>query len=165
ISPPPHHDIYSIEDLAQLIFDLKNANRKARISVKLVSKAGVGTIAAGVVKAKADVVLISGHDGGTGASPISSIRHTGLPWELGLAESHQTLVKNKLRSRVVLQTDGQLKTGRDVAIATLLGAEEWGVATAALVVEGCIMMRKCHLNTCPVTFAHHDTTFYHQSGC
>ena len=149
ISPPPHHDIYSIEDLAQLIFDLKNANRKARINVKLVSKAGVGTIAAGVAKAKSDVILISGHDGGTGASPISSIRHTGLPWELGLAESHQTLVKNKLRSRVVLQTDGQLKTGRDIAIATLLGAEEWGVATAALVVEGCIMMRKCHLNTCP----------------
>jgi len=156
ISPPPHHDIYSIEDLAQLIFDLKNANRKARINVKLVSKAGVGTIAAGVAKAKSDVILISGHDGGTGASPISSIRHTGLPWELGLAESHQTLVKNKLRSRVVLQTDGQLKTGRDVAIATLLGAEEWGVATAALVVEGCIMMRKCHLNTCPVGVATQD---------
>jgi glutamate synthase (NADPH) large chain len=156
ISPPPHHDIYSIEDLAQLIFDLKNSNRDARINVKLVSKAGVGTIAAGVAKAKSDVILISGHDGGTGASPISSIRHTGLPWELGLAESHQTLVKNKLRSRVVLQTDGQLKTGRDVAIATLLGAEEWGVATAALVVEGCIMMRKCHLNTCPVGVATQD---------
>jgi glutamate synthase (NADPH) large chain len=156
ISPPPHHDIYSIEDLAQLIFDLKNSNRKARISVKLVSKAGVGTIAAGVAKAKSDVILISGHDGGTGASPISSIRHAGLPWELGLAESHQTLVKNKLRSRVVLQTDGQLKTGRDVAIATLLGAEEWGVATAALVVEGCVMMRKCHLNTCPVGVATQD---------
>jgi glutamate synthase (NADPH/NADH) large chain len=156
ISPPPHHDIYSIEDLAQLIFDLKNANRNARINVKLVSKAGVGTIAAGVAKAKSDVILISGHDGGTGASPISSIRHTGLPWELGLAESHQTLVKNKLRSRVVLQTDGQLKTGRDIAIATLLGAEEWGVATAALVVEGCIMMRKCHLNTCPVGVATQD---------
>src|SRR6185312_9474386 len=153
ISPPPHHDIYSIEDLAQLIFDLKNANRKARISVKLVSKAGVGTIAAGVAKAKSDVILISGHDGGTGASPMSSIRHAGLPWELGLAESQQTLVKNKLRSRVVLQTDGQLKTGRDIAIATLLGAEEWGVATAALIVEGCIMMRKCHLNTCPVGVA------------
>ena len=153
ISPPPHHDIYSIEDLAQLIFDLKNANRKARINVKLVSKAGVGTIAAGVAKAKADVILISGHDGGTGASPVSSIKHAGLPWELGLAETHQTLVKNKLRSRVVLQTDGQLKTGRDIAIATLLGAEEWGVATAALVVEGCIMMRKCHLNTCPVGVA------------
>lgn len=156
ISPPPHHDIYSIEDLAQLIFDLKNANRKARISVKLVSKAGVGTIAAGVAKAKADVVLVSGHDGGTGASPVSSIRHAGLPWELGLAEAQQTLVKNKLRSRVVLQTDGQLKTGRDIAIATLLGAEEWGVATAALVVEGCIMMRKCHLNTCPVGVATQD---------
>jgi glutamate synthase (NADPH/NADH) large chain len=153
ISPPPHHDIYSIEDLAQLIFDLKNANRHARISVKLVSKAGVGTIAAGVAKAKADVVLISGQDGGTGASPISSIRHAGLPWELGLAETHQTLVKNGLRNRIVLQTDGQLKTGRDIAIATLLGAEEWGVATAALVVEGCIMMRKCHLNTCPVGVA------------
>jgi glutamate synthase (NADPH/NADH) large chain len=153
ISPPPHHDIYSIEDLAQLIFDLKNANRQARINVKLVSKAGVGTIAAGVTKAKADVVLISGHDGGTGASPMSSIKHAGLPWELGLAETHQTLVKNKLRSRVVVQTDGQLKTGRDIAIATLLGAEEWGVATAALIVEGCIMMRKCHLNTCPVGVA------------
>ena len=156
ISPPPHHDIYSIEDLAQLIFDLKNANRAARISVKLVSKAGVGTIAAGVVKAKADVVLISGHDGGTGASPISSIKHAGLPWELGLAETHQTLVKNKLRSRVVVQTDGQLRTGKDIAIATLLGAEEWGIATAALIVEGCIMMRKCHLNTCPVGIATQD---------
>jgi glutamate synthase (NADPH/NADH) large chain len=156
ISPPPHHDIYSIEDLAQLIFDLKNANRGARINVKLVSKAGVGTIAAGVAKAKADVVLISGHDGGTGASPISSIKHAGLPWELGLAESHQTLVRNKLRSRVVLQADGQMKTGRDIAIATLLGAEEWGVATAALIVEGCIMMRKCHLNTCPVGVATQD---------
>jgi glutamate synthase (NADPH/NADH) large chain len=154
ISPPPHHDIYSIEDLAQLIFDLKNANRYARISVKLVAKAGVGTIAAGVTKAKADAVLISGYDGGTGASPISSIRHAGLPWELGLAEAHQTLVSNKLRGRVVLQTDGQLKTGRDIVIAALLGAEEWGVATAALVAEGCIMMRKCHLNTCPVGVAH-----------
>jgi len=156
ISPPPHHDIYSIEDLAQLIFDLKNSNRAARISVKLVSKAGVGTIAAGVAKAKSDVILVSGFDGGTGASPISSIKHAGLPWELGLAESHQTLVKNKLRSRVVLQTDGQLKTGRDIAVATLLGAEEWGVATAALVTEGCIMMRKCHLNTCPVGVATQD---------
>ncbi|MCX8019731.1 MAG: glutamate synthase large subunit [Chitinophagaceae bacterium] len=156
ISPPPHHDIYSIEDLAQLIFDLKNANRHARISVKLVSKAGVGTIAAGVAKAKADVILISGHDGGTGASPISSIRHAGLPWELGLAETHQTLVRNKLRSRVVLQADGQIRTGRDIAIATLLGAEEWGIATAALVAEGCIMMRKCHLNTCPVGIATQD---------
>ncbi len=156
ISPPPHHDIYSIEDLAQLIFDLKNANRTARINVKLVSKAGVGTIAAGVTKAKADVVLIAGFDGGTGASPISSIKHAGLPWELGLAEAHQTLVKNKLRSRVVVQADGQMKTGRDIAIAALLGAEEWGVATAALIVEGCIMMRKCHLNTCPVGVATQD---------
>jgi glutamate synthase (NADPH) large chain len=156
ISPPPHHDIYSIEDLAQLIFDLKNSNRNARISVKLVSKAGVGTIAAGVTKAKADVVLIAGHDGGTGASPVSSIRHAGLPWELGLAETHQTLVKNKLRSRVVVQADGQMKTGRDIAVAALLGAEEWGIATAALVVEGCILMRKCHLNTCPVGVATQD---------
>jgi glutamate synthase (NADPH/NADH) large chain len=156
ISPPPHHDIYSIEDLAQLIFDLKNANRAARINVKLVSKAGVGTIAAGVAKAHADVILIAGYDGGTGASPISSIKHAGLPWELGLAEAHQTLVRNKLRSRVVLQTDGQLKTGRDIAIAALMGAEEWGVATAALVAGGCIMMRKCHLNTCPVGVATQD---------
>jgi len=156
ISPPPHHDIYSIEDLAQLIFDLKNANRSARINVKLVSKAGVGTIAAGVAKAKADVILISGHDGGTGASPVSSIKHAGLPWELGLAEAHQTLVRNRLRSRVTLQADGQMKTGRDIAIAALLGAEEWGVATAALVVEGCILMRKCHLNTCPVGVATQD---------
>ena len=156
ISPPPHHDIYSIEDLSQLIFDLKNANRSARINVKLVSKAGVGTIAAGVTKAKADVVLIAGFDGGTGASPISSIKHAGLPWELGLAETHQTLVKNKLRSRVTVQSDGQMKTGRDIAIAALLGAEEWGVATAALIVEGCIMMRKCHMNTCPVGVATQD---------
>ncbi|MEM9525328.1 MAG: glutamate synthase large subunit [Bacteroidota bacterium] len=153
ISPPPHHDIYSIEDLAQLIYDLKNANRKARINVKLVSKAGVGIIASGVAKAKADAILISGHDGGTGASPLSSIRHAGLPWELGLAETHQTLVRNKLRDRVVVQTDGQIRTGRDLVIATLLGAEEYGVATAALVVEGCIMMRKCHVNTCPVGIA------------
>ncbi|MGZ3754621.1 MAG: glutamate synthase large subunit [Mucilaginibacter sp.] len=156
ISPPPHHDIYSIEDLAQLIFDLKNANRAARINVKLVSKAGVGTIAAGVAKAHADVILIAGYDGGTGASPLSSVKHAGLPWELGLAEAHQTLVRNKLRSRVVLQTDGQLKTGRDLAIAALMGAEEWGVATAALVAGGCIMMRKCHLNTCPVGVATQD---------
>lgn len=156
ISPPPHHDIYSIEDLAQLIFDLKNANRAARINVKLVSKSGVGTIAAGVAKAHADVILIAGYDGGTGASPISSVKHAGLPWELGLAEAHQTLVRNKLRSRVVLQTDGQLKTGRDLAIAALMGAEEWGVATAALVAGGCIMMRKCHLNTCPVGVATQD---------
>jgi len=156
ISPPPHHDIYSIEDLKQLIFDLKNANRAARINVKLVSKAGVGTIAAGVAKAHADVILIAGYDGGTGASPISSIKHAGLPWELGLAEAHQTLVKNRLRSRVVLQADGQMKTAKDIAIATLLGAEEWGVATAALVAGGCIMMRKCHLNTCPVGVATQD---------
>lgn len=153
ISPPPHHDIYSIEDLAQLIYDLKRANRKARINVKLVSEAGVGTIASGVAKAKADVVLISGHDGGTGASPISSIQHAGLPWELGLAEAHQTLLRNKLRNRITVQADGQIRTGQDLAIATLLGAEEWGIATAALVVEGCIMMRKCHLNTCPVGVA------------
>lgn len=156
ISPPPHHDIYSIEDLKQLIFDLKNANRAARINVKLVSKAGVGTIAAGVAKAHADVILIAGYDGGTGASPVSSIKHAGLPWELGLAEAHQTLVKNQLRSRVVLQADGQMKTARDIAVATLLGAEEWGVATAALVAGGCIMMRKCHLNTCPVGVATQD---------
>ncbi len=156
ISPPPHHDIYSIEDLAQLIFDLKNANRAARINVKLVSKAGVGTIAAGVAKAHADVILIAGYDGGTGASPLSSVKHAGLPWELGLAEAHQTLVQNRLRSRIVLQADGQMKTGRDLVIATLLGAEEWGVATAALIAGGCIMMRKCHLNTCPVGVATQD---------
>ncbi len=153
ISPPPHHDIYSIEDLAQLIFDLKNSNRDARINVKLVSETGVGTVAAGVCKAKADAVLISGFDGGTGASPLSSIKHAGLPWELGLAETHQTLVRNRLRNRIVVQADGQMKTSRDLAIATLLGAEEWGVATMALVVEGCIMMRKCHINTCPVGVA------------
>ncbi len=153
ISPPPHHDIYSIEDLAQLIFDLKNANPRARINVKLVSKAGVGIIASGVAKAHADAILISGHDGGTGASPLTSIRHAGLPWELGLAETHQTLVRNRLRDRVVLQTDGKILTGRDLAIATLLGAEEWGIATGALIAEGCIMMRKCHLNTCPVGIA------------
>ena len=158
ISPPPHHDIYSIEDLAQLIYDLKNANRTGRVNVKLVSEAGVGTIASGVAKAKADVVLIAGYDGGTGASPISSIRHTGLPWELGLAETHQTLLKNGLRNRIVVQADGQMKTPRDIAIATLLGAEEWGVATAALVVEGCIMMRKCHQNTCPVGIATQNKT-------
>ncbi len=156
ISPPPHHDIYSIEDLAQLIFDLKNANRKARISVKLVAKTGVGVIASGVTKAHADHILISGYDGGTGASPLSSIRHAGLPWEIGLSETHQTLVKNGVRDRVVLQTDGQIRTGRDLAIATMLGAEEWGIATAALVVEGCILMRKCHLNTCPVGIATQD---------
>ena len=156
ISPPPHHDIYSIEDIAQLIHDLKNANREARISVKLVSEIGVGTIAAGVTKAKTDHLVISGHDGGTGASPLTSIKHAGLPWELGIAETHQTLVMNNLRSRVVLQTDGQLKTGRDIAIATLLGAEEYGFATAPLITLGCIMMRKCHLNTCPVGIATQD---------
>ena len=153
ISPPPHHDIYSIEDLAELIHDLKNANTKARISVKLVAEVGVGTIAAGVAKAKADLVLISGYDGGTGASPQTSIKHAGLPWELGLAEAHQTLVLNNLRSRITVETDGQLKTGRDVVIATLLGAEEFGFATAPLVSLGCIMMRVCHLNTCPVGIA------------
>jgi len=156
ISPPPHHDIYSIEDIAQLIHDLKNANRDARISVKLVSEIGLGTIAAGVTKAKADHLVISGHDGGTGASPLTSIKHAGLPWELGLAETHQTLVMNNLRSRVTLQTDGQLKTGRDIAIAALLGAEEFGFATAPLITLGCIMMRKCHLNTCPVGIATQD---------
>ena len=156
ISPPPHHDIYSIEDLKQLIHDLKNSNPNARINTKLVSEVGVGTIAAGVAKAYSDVVLISGFDGGTGASPQTSIKHAGLPWELGLAETHQTLVKNGLRGRIVVQTDGQLRTGRDLAIATLLGAEEWGIATSALVVEGCIMMRKCHLNTCPVGIATQD---------
>lgn len=156
ISPPPHHDIYSIEDLAELIHDLKNANRKARISVKLVSEVGVGTIAAGVAKAHADVVLISGFDGGTGASPQTSIKHAGLPWELGLAETHQTLVLNNLRSRIVVETDGQMKTGRDVVIAALLGAEEFGFATAPLVTLGCIMMRVCHLNTCPVGVATQD---------
>jgi len=153
ISPPPHHDIYSIEDLAQLIHDLKNANHRARISVKLVSEIGVGTIAAGVAKGHADVVLISGHDGGTGASPQTSIKHAGLPWELGLAETHQTLVLNNLRSRIAVETDGQLKTGRDVVIAALLGAEEFGFATTALVSLGCIMMRVCHLDTCPVGVA------------
>ncbi|MBB5895627.1 glutamate synthase large subunit [Kutzneria kofuensis] len=153
ISPPPHHDIYSIEDLAQLIHDLKNANPAARIHVKLVSEVGVGTVAAGVSKAHADVVLISGHDGGTGASPLSSIKHAGAPWELGLAETQQTLLANRLRDRIVVQTDGQLKTGRDVVIAALLGAEEFGFATAPLVVSGCVMMRVCHLDTCPVGVA------------
>jgi len=156
ISPPPHHDIYSIEDIAQLIHDLKNSNPSARISVKLVAEIGVGTIAAGVTKAKADHLVIAGHDGGTGASPLTSIKHAGLPWELGVAETHQTLVMNNLRSRVVLQTDGQLKTGRDVVIAALLGAEEFGFSTAPLIALGCIMMRKCHLNTCPVGIATQD---------
>jgi glutamate synthase (NADPH/NADH) large chain len=153
ISPPPHHDIYSIEDLAQLIHDLKNANPRARISVKLVAEVGVGTIAAGVAKAHADLVLISGHDGGTGASPLTSVKHAGAPWELGLAETHQVLVLNNLRSRIVVETDGQLKTGRDVIVAALLGAEEYGFSTAPLVAVGCIMMRVCHLNTCPVGVA------------
>jgi glutamate synthase domain-containing protein 3 len=156
ISPPPHHDIYSIEDLAQLIYDLKNVNPQARISVKLVAEVGVGTVAAGVAKAHADVVLISGHDGGTGASPLTSIKHAGIPWELGLAETQQVLVLNDLRSRVRVQTDGKLQSGRDVVIAALLGAEEFGFATAPLVAMGCIMMRKCHLNTCPVGIATQD---------
>ncbi|HET9958766.1 MAG TPA: glutamate synthase large subunit [Polyangiaceae bacterium] len=156
ISPPPHHDIYSIEDLAQLIFDLKMVNPRARISVKLVAEAGVGTVAAGVAKAHADVILISGFDGGTGASPLTSIKHAGVPWEMGIAETHQVLVKNDLRSRVILQSDGQMRTGRDVIIAALLGAEEFGFATAPLVASGCIMMRKCHLNTCPVGIATQD---------
>ncbi|MBK6676950.1 MAG: glutamate synthase subunit alpha [Rhodocyclaceae bacterium] len=156
ISPPPHHDIYSIEDLAQLIHDLKNANPKASISVKLVSEVGVGTVAAGVAKAKADHVVVAGHDGGTGASPISSVKHAGTPWELGLAETQQTLVLNRLRGRIRVQVDGQMKTGRDVVIGALLGADEFGFATAPLVVEGCIMMRKCHLNTCPVGVATQD---------
>ena len=153
ISPPPHHDIYSIEDLAQLIFDLKNSNPQARIHVKLVAEVGVGTVAAGVAKAHSDVVLISGHDGGTGASPLTSLKHAGIPWELGLAETQQTLIGNGLRDRIVVQVDGQLKTGRDVIIAALLGAEEFGFATAPLVVSGCIMMRVCHLDTCPVGIA------------
>ena len=156
ISPPPHHDIYSIEDLAQLIFDLKNVNPRARISVKLVSEIGVGTIAAGVAKGHADMILISGGDGGTGASPMSSIKHAGLPWELGISETHQTLVLNDLRSRVRLQTDGQMRTGRDVAIAALLGAEEYGFCTAALIISGCVMLRHCHLNTCSVGVATQD---------
>ncbi len=156
ISPPPHHDIYSIEDLAELIYDLKNANPRARISVKLVAVSGVGTIAAGVAKAHADVILISGHDGGTGASPLTSIKHGGVPWELGLAETQQVLLMNKLRDRVIVQVDGQLKTGRDVVVAALMGAEEFGFATAPLVVSGCVMMRVCHLNTCPVGIATQD---------
>ena len=156
ISPPPHHDIYSIEDLAQLIHDLKNANPLARIHVKLVAEVGVGTISAGVAKAHADVVLISGHDGGTGASPLTAIKHSGIPWELGLAETQQVLMLNNLRDRITVQVDGQLKTGRDVVIAALLGAEEFGFATAALVVSGCVMMRVCHLNTCPVGIATQD---------
>jgi len=156
ISPPPHHDIYSIEDLAQLIHDLKNANPKASISTKLVSETGVGTVAAGVAKAKSDHIVVAGHDGGTGASPLTSVKHAGTPWELGLAETQQTLVLNQLRGRVIVQADGQMKTGRDVVIGALLGADEFGFATAPLVVEGCIMMRKCHLNTCPVGVATQD---------
>ena len=153
ISPPPHHDIYSIEDLAQLIHDLKNVDPNARISVKLVSEIRVGTVAAGVSKAHADHVTISGYDGGTGASPITSIKHAGLPWEIGLAETHQTLVLNNLRGRICVQADGGIRSGRDVGYAALLGADEFGSATAPLIVEGCIMMRKCHLNTCPVGVA------------
>jgi glutamate synthase domain-containing protein 2/glutamate synthase domain-containing protein 3 len=156
ISPPPHHDIYSIEDLAQLIFDLKNANPDARVSVKLVAEVGVGTVAAGVAKGRADMVLIAGHDGGTGNSPISSIKHAGIPWEIGLAETQQTLVLNRLRDRIRVQADGQMRTGRDIVIAALLGAEEFGFGTISLVTIGCIMMRKCHLNTCPVGVATQD---------
>jgi glutamate synthase (NADPH/NADH) large chain len=156
ISPPPHHDIYSIEDLSQLIFDLKNANPAARVHVKLVAESGVGTVAAGVSKAHADVVLISGHDGGTGAAPLTSLKHAGVPWELGLAETQQVLLMNRLRDRIVVQVDGQMKTGRDVVVAALLGAEEFGFATAPLVVMGCVMMRVCHLNTCPVGIATQD---------
>ena len=156
ISPPPHHDIYSIEDLKQLIYDLRCANPRARISVKLVAEVGVGTVAAGVAKANADHVLISGHDGGTGASPLSSILFAGIPWEIGLAETQQTLVLNDLRSRIWVQTDGQLKTGRDVVVAALLGADEMGFATAPLIATGCVMMRACHLNTCPVGIATQD---------
>ena len=162
ISPPPHHDIYSIEDLAQLIHDLKNANKDALINVKLVSAVGVGTIAAGVAKGHADVILISGHDGGTGASPQTSIKHAGLPWELGLSETHQTLVLNDLRSRVTLETDGQIKTGRDIAVAALLGGEEFGFGTSALITLGCIMMRVCHLDTCPVGIATQNPELRHK---
>jgi glutamate synthase domain-containing protein 3 len=156
VSPPPHHDIYSIEDLAQLIHDLKNSNPQARVHVKLVAEVGVGTVAAGVAKAHADVILISGHDGGTGASPLTSIKHGGVPWELGLAETQQVLMLNRLRDRVIVQVDGQIKTGRDVVVAALMGAEEFGFATAPLVVSGCVMMRVCHLNTCPVGIATQD---------
>ena len=156
ISPPPHHDIYSIEDLAQLIRDLKSVNRKARISVKLVSEVGVGTVAAGVAKCRADHVTISGFEGGTGASPLTSLTHAGSPWEIGLAETQQTLVLNGLRGRIAVQADGGLRTGRDVAVAALLGADEFGFATAPLIASGCIMMRKCHLNTCPVGVATQD---------
>ena len=168
ISPPPHHDIYSIEDLAQLIYDCKNANKNARISVKLVSEAGVGTVAAGVAKAGAGVILISGYDGGTGAAPRSSIQNAGLPWELGLAETHQTLIQNGLRERVRIETDGKLMSGRDVAIAAMLGAEEFGFATAPLVTMGCVMMRVCNLDTCPVGVATQNPelrkTIYRKAG-
>jgi glutamate synthase (NADPH/NADH) large chain len=153
ISPPPHHDIYSIEDIAQLIHDLKSSNPAARVHVKLVAEVGVGTVAAGVAKAHSDVVLISGHDGGTGAAPLTSLKHAGIPWEIGLAETQQTLLVNGLRDRIVVQVDGQLKTGRDVVVGALLGAEEYGFATAPLVVSGCIMMRVCHMDTCPVGIA------------
>ncbi|MGH6820865.1 MAG: glutamate synthase-related protein, partial [Methylocella sp.] len=156
ISPPPHHDIYSIEDLAQLIFDLKNVNPEAGVSVKLVSEVGVGTVAAGVSKGRADHVTISGFEGGTGASPLTSIKHAGTPWEIGLAETHQTLALNRLRSRIAVQVDGGLRTGRDVVIGALLGADEFGFSTAPLIAAGCIMMRKCHLNTCPVGIASQD---------
>ncbi len=156
ISPPPHHDIYSIEDLAQLIHDLKNANSQARISVKLVSEVGVGTVAAGVSKARADHVTISGFEGGTGASPLTSLTHAGSPWEIGLAETQQTLVLNALRGRIAVQVDGGLRTGRDVVVGAMLGADEFGFSTAPLIAAGCIMMRKCHLNTCPVGIATQD---------
>src|SRR5690606_18260950 len=156
ISPPPHHDIYSIEDLAQLVHDLKCVNPDARVHVKLVSSAGVGTVATGVAKLKADVILISGHDGGTGAAPLGSIKHAGTPRELGLAEAQQALLANGLRDRVALQVDGQLRTGRDVVVAALLGAEEFGFATVPLIVAGCVMMRVCHLDTCPVGIATQD---------
>src|SRR6185503_1321833 len=156
ISPPPHHDMYSIEDLKQLIYDLRCANPKAQVSVKLVAEMGVGTVAAGVAKCNAHHVLISGHDGGTGASPLSSVHYAGIPWEIGLAETQQTLVMNDLRSRIWVQTDGQLKTGRDVVVAAMLGADEMGFATAPLIATGCVMMRACHLNTCPVGIATQD---------
>ena len=156
ISPPPHHDIYSIEDLAQLIYDLRSVNPEAKVSVKLVSEIGVGTVASGVAKAKADLVLISGQDGGTGASPLTAIKHAGLPWELGLAETQQALVANGLRDRIRVQVDGQLKTGRDLAVAALLGAEEFGFGTSLLITLGCVMVRKCHLNSCPVGVATQD---------
>jgi len=156
ISPPPHHDIYSIEDLAELIYDLKCANPNARISVKLVSEVGVGVVAAGVAKGKAEHIVVSGHDGGTGASSWTGIKSAGLPWELGIAETHQVLVLNNLRSRVIVQADGQLRTGFDIVVAALLGADEFGFSTAPLIVMGCTMMRKCHLNTCPVGIATQD---------